>query len=131
VEESRGRGVRGKEVKGKRSPSGATPIPLYPCTPPPSRERLEALVRTTDGFEIAEEDLRIRGPGEFFGVRQWGIPEFRAAQLVRDRVLLEQARAEAFALIREDPHLTAPTSQALRAATLRRWKDKLELGGIS
>ncbi|MBA2253094.1 MAG: ATP-dependent DNA helicase RecG [Nitrospirales bacterium] len=99
--------------------------------PSAAQERLEALVRTTDGFEIAEEDLRIRGPGEFFGVRQWGIPEFRVAQLIRDRVLLEQARAEAFALIRRDPHLTAPTSQALRAATLRRWKDTLDLGGIS
>lgn len=99
--------------------------------PSNARERLEALVRTTDGFEIAEEDLRIRGPGEFFGVRQWGIPEFRAAQLIRDRVLLEQARAEAFALIGRDPHLTAPTSQALRAATLRRWKDTLHLGTVS
>lgn len=101
------------------------------ANPSTARDRLEALVRTTDGFEIAEEDLRIRGPGEFFGVRQWGIPEFRAAQLIRDRVLLEQARAEAFALIRQDPHLTAPTSQALRAATLRRWKETLDLGAIS
>lgn len=99
--------------------------------PSASKQRLEALVRTTDGFEIAEEDLRIRGPGEFFGVRQWGIPEFRAAQLIRDRVLLEQAREEAFALVRRDPHLTAPTSQAMRAAMLRRWKDRLDLGGIS
>ena len=107
------------------------PLPSYPATPSVARQRLEVLVRTTDGFEIAEEDLRIRGPGEFFGVRQWGIPEFRAAQLIRDRVLLEQARAEAFALIRRDPHLMAPTSQALRAVTLRRWKDKLDLGGIS
>ncbi len=49
-----------------------------------TRERLEALVRSTDGFVIAEEDLRIRGPGEFFGFRQWGIPEFRVANLVRD-----------------------------------------------
>lgn len=132
-----GKGVRGKAVKGRDSNRGGfTPVPLYPCTPSfstpsPSRERLEALVRSTDGFEIAEEDLRIRGPGEFFGIRQWGIPEFRAAQLVRDRVLLEQAREEAFALIRRDPHLTAPTSQPLRAATLRRWKDTLDLGGIS
>jgi ATP-dependent DNA helicase RecG len=99
--------------------------------PSASKQRLEALVRTTDGFEIAEEDLRIRGPGEFFGVRQWGIPEFRAAQLIRDRVLLEQAREEAFALVRRDPHLTAPTSQAMRAAMLRRWKDRLDVGGIS
>jgi ATP-dependent DNA helicase RecG len=136
------RGVRSREGSSKggvpsRSPR-ITPIPLYPPTPssgptPPSvaRQRLEALVRTTDGFEIAEEDLRIRGPGEFFGVRQWGLPEFRAAQLLRDRVLLEQARKEAFALIRRDPHLTAPASQALRAAMLRRWQGKLDLGGIS
>jgi ATP-dependent DNA helicase RecG len=101
------------------------------ANPSIARERLEALVRTTDGFEIAEEDLRIRGPGEFFGIRQWGIPEFRAAHLIRDRVLLERARAEAFALIRRDPHLTAPTSQALRDATLRRWKEALDLGAIS
>jgi ATP-dependent DNA helicase RecG len=124
-----GKGGKGKgEKKGGR---GVGDRGIRGTTPSPSRERLEALVRTTDGFEIAEEDLRIRGPGEFFGVRQWGIPEFRAARLIRDRVLLEQARVEAFALIRRDPHLTAPTSQALRAATLRRWKDKLDLGRIS
>ena len=128
-----GKGAGGKN--GRRS-SDLDPVPLSPSTPSspiPSvaRQRLEALVRTTDGFEIAEEDLRIRGPGEFFGVRQWGIPEFRAAQLIRDRVLLEQAREEAFALVRRDPHLTAPTSHALRAAMLRRWKDRLDLGGIS
>lgn len=130
-----GRGVqaRGREVRDRvgESGSGITPVPPYPSTPSIARQRLEVLVRTTDGFEIAEEDLRIRGPGEFFGVRQWGIPEFRAAQLLRDRVLLEQAREEAFALIRRDPYLTAPASQSLRAAMLRRWKDKLDLGAIS
>ena len=132
-----GREVRSKGVRrrnGDRSPtlmSDTSPVPPYPSTSSVARQRLEALVRTTDGFKIAEEDLRIRGPGEFFGVRQWGIPEFRAAQLIRDRVLLEQARDEAFALIEQDPHLTASTSQALRAAMLRRWKDTLDLGGIS
>ncbi len=102
-----------------------------PSTSSSSRQRLEALVRSTDGFEIAEEDLRIRGPGEFFGVRQWGVPEFRAANLIRDRVLLEQARHEAFALVKSDPHLRAPAARSLREAVLRRWKEKLELGGIS
>jgi ATP-dependent DNA helicase RecG len=54
------------------------------------------MVRTDDGFAIAEEDLAIRGPGEFFGTRQAGLPSFRVGQLLRDRPLLEQARAEAF-----------------------------------
>ena len=133
TEENKGVGGRGRGVKDRigESGSGTTAVPPYPSTSSLARQRLEALVRTTDGFEIAEEDLRIRGPGEFFGVRQWGLPAFRAAQLIRDRVLLEQAREEAFALIRRDPHLTAPTSHALRGAMLRRWKDTLDLGGIS
>jgi ATP-dependent DNA helicase RecG len=61
-----------------------------------ARARIEAMVKTEDGFVIAEQDLAIRGPGDFFGTRQWGMPGFRAANLVRDRALLEQARAEAF-----------------------------------
>jgi len=58
-------------------------------------ERLRALVDTTDGFRLAELDLKIRGPGEFFGTRQWGIPAFRIGNLVRDRDILEWARREA------------------------------------
>ncbi len=96
----------------------------------PARQRLEALVRSSDGFVIAEEDLKIRGPGEFFGTRQWGVPEFRAANLVRDGALLERARQEAFALLAADPQLAAPPHRALRAAMLRRWQTKLELGDI-
>lgn len=93
--------------------------------------RLEALVRSSNGFAIAEEDLRIRGPGEFFGVRQWGVPEFRAANLVRDAALLECARQEAFALLKADPTLTAPDHLRLRTALIRRWKEKLVLGSVS
>ena len=100
-------------------------------SPSAARERLEALVRSTDGFVIAEEDLRIRGPGEFFGFRQWGIPEFRVANLVRDAGLLQQARQEAFALLKQDPQMKAPANLALREAMLRRWAGKLELGSIS
>ncbi|MGH8631224.1 MAG: helicase-related protein, partial [Burkholderiales bacterium] len=58
-------------------------------------QRLDALVRTTDGFEIGEMDLRLRGPGEFFGTRQSGMPGFRVANLLRDIELLEVARREA------------------------------------
>jgi ATP-dependent DNA helicase RecG len=62
-----------------------------------ARERLAVLARTDDGFVIAEKDLELRGPGDFFGTRQWGMPSFRVSQLIRDRELLERARIEAFA----------------------------------
>ncbi len=62
---------------------------------PPAVERLAAMVRTQNGFELAELDLQLRGPGEFFGTRQAGIPDFRVANLVRDRELLELAKVEA------------------------------------
>jgi ATP-dependent DNA helicase RecG len=62
---------------------------------PEAEERLNAMVRTQDGFELAELDLAMRGPGEFFGTRQAGLPEFRVANLIRDRQLLELAKLEA------------------------------------
>jgi ATP-dependent DNA helicase RecG len=62
---------------------------------PLAEERLSAMVRTQDGFELAELDLAMRGPGEFFGTRQAGLPEFRVANIVRDRQLLESAKVEA------------------------------------
>ena len=60
-----------------------------------SQERLNTMVATTDGFRIAEIDLKLRGPGEFFGTRQWGIPAFRIANLLRDQEILEWAKREA------------------------------------
>jgi len=63
-----------------------------------ARARLETMVRTTDGFEIAETDLQLRGPGEFFGTRQSGQLGFHVANPIRDRQLLELARREAFTL---------------------------------
>jgi len=96
-----------------------------------AKERLEALVRSNDGFVIAEDDLRIRGPGEFFGLRQWGMPEFRVANLVRDGDLLQQARQEAFSLLQSDPELQESAHQELREAMLRKWEKKLDLGSIS
>jgi ATP-dependent DNA helicase RecG len=70
-----------------------------------ARARLAVMVSTEDGFAIAERDLEIRGPGDFFGTRQWGMPTFRVAHLVRDRDLLERARAEAFRLVGESGSL--------------------------
>ncbi|MBI3856635.1 MAG: ATP-dependent DNA helicase RecG [Planctomycetes bacterium] len=70
-----------------------------------SNERIETFVSTTDGFRIAEADLRLRGPGELLGTRQSGLPELKAARLVEDAKLLEQAREDAFALVGRDPTL--------------------------
>ena len=117
-------------ASGKRS--GKEAARQGDSSPSPAvRERLEALVQSTDGFVIAEEDLRIRGPGEFFGLHQWGVPEFRVSNLVRDADVLQQARQEAFALLTQDPQLKTPVHRSLREAMLRRWKAKLDLGSVS
>jgi ATP-dependent DNA helicase RecG len=73
-----------------------------------ARARLDVMVATEDGFAIAERDLEIRGPGDFFGTRQWGVPSFRVAHLVRDRALLEPARREAFRVVDEHGEALPP-----------------------
>jgi ATP-dependent DNA helicase RecG len=77
------------------------------------RLRLEAMVRTCDGFEIAEEDLKLRGPGEFYGTKQSGILKLRIANIIGDAKILELARAEAFALVDRDPDLAEPDHRRL------------------
>jgi ATP-dependent DNA helicase RecG len=77
-------------------------------------QRLRAFVETTDGFELAEKDLALRGPGEFFGRRQHGWLRLRLADLSRDRSLLEGARQEALALVAQDPNLRDPSLSGLR-----------------
>ena len=83
-----------------------------------ARERLSALERTHDGFELAETDLELRGPGDFFGTRQSGLPSLRMAQF-SDRALLESARELAAAITAEDPELKAPRHSALAAQVSR------------
>jgi ATP-dependent DNA helicase RecG len=90
-----------------------------------ARERLNAFSRTNDGFRIAEEDLRMRGPGEFFGTRQSGLPDLRAANIIRDADLLEKARTDAFDLLRQDPHLAY--YPRLREQLRRKWQGRLGL----
>src|SRR5579872_653753 len=84
-------------------------------------KRLDAMVRTNDGFEIAELDLELRGPGEFFGTRQAGMPTFAVANLIRDRQLLELARREAAAVMAgpNDEITAAEISRALAALRMR------------
>jgi ATP-dependent DNA helicase RecG len=70
-----------------------------------TRERLEILTITNDGFVVAEKDLEIRGPGEFLGYRQSGLPDLVLADLVKDAKILEEARNAAIAIMKEDPQL--------------------------
>jgi ATP-dependent DNA helicase RecG len=88
-------------------------------------KRLEVLTKTTDGFKIAEEDLKLRGPGEFLGTKQSGYLEFRRADLVKDYDVLLKARECAFDLIKEDPELKGYT--VIKEELFRRWKDRLKL----
>ena len=117
----------------------ALPFPSEPAAVRPhmpagptqtAAQRLKAMIQCADGFAIAEQDLRIRGPGEMMGTRQSGIPEFRVMNLVRDATALEQARQEAFAMMERDPQLSHPDHQLLKATVLRKWQTKLELGTI-
>jgi len=95
-----------------------------------AQTRLETMVDTTDGFKIAEMDLKLRGPGEIFGIRQSGIPEFRIANLVEDGELIAIARKEAFLLVDGDPQLRSSSHQTLRKHFEERYKDALELGSV-
>jgi ATP-dependent DNA helicase RecG len=86
------------------------------------RERLKAMTDTNDGFEIAERDLRLRGPGDFFGTRQAGIPTFRMIDLVRDRELLETAQREAARWF----EASSPTSAGIDKL-LAGWEERFKL----
>jgi ATP-dependent DNA helicase RecG len=95
-----------------------------------AKVRLRAMEKTTDGFKIAEEDLALRGPGEFFGIRQSGLPDFRVAHILRDTPILIEARKEAFQLVQEDPELVCPSHAGLKDILIKRWEGKMELATI-
>jgi ATP-dependent DNA helicase RecG len=94
------------------------------------QRRMEIMTRTNNGFLIAEEDLRIRGPGEIYGTRQSGMPSFRVADLVKDMRLLEVARQEAFHLLEQDPDLSRPEHAALREA-VERFRHRFAIATVS
>ena len=99
---------------GKVSPEGET--------------RLKTMVRTQNGFEISEIDLEIRGPGEFFGTKQAGMPGFRVASLARDRKLLELAKEEAVRLVQNgDPEITAADRERVMAHLKNHWQRRYGL----
>jgi len=90
-----------------------------------ARKRLEIMASTSDGFRIAEEDLKLRGPGEFFGTRQHGLPEFKFADIIEDWKLLLAAREDAFELVRSDPGLRR--HPAIMHRVLENYRGRLDL----
>jgi len=85
-------------------------------------QRLDLIEKIQDGFELAEEDLRLRGPGEFFGTRQSGLPDLRMAKL-SDIALLELARSEAIRLFQIDPRLEKPEHHRMAKELARVWPE--------
>ena len=119
----RGRVGRGRHpgVCGLLLPHGLSDAALH---------RLQAFEQTTDGFQLAEIDFQLRGPGDLFGDRQTGLPPLRIADLVRDREVLEEARTAAAELFSADPGLKAEENKLLRRQMLRRYGASLELGDV-
>ena len=102
---------------------GGTPSAL-------AAERLDVMVKSTDGFVIAEKDLELRGPGEFLGTRQSGLPELAVANLARDQLLSSRAAELARAVVQEDPRLERPEHAGLVKALEERWEGRLALARV-
>jgi ATP-dependent DNA helicase RecG len=94
------------------------------------RARLDAFAATTDGFELAEMDFQLRGPGDLFGTQQHGLPPLRIADLRRDQAILEEARHEAKQLFAADPGLKSPNNARLRRQMLIRYGNALDLSDV-
>ncbi|HUE70095.1 MAG TPA: ATP-dependent DNA helicase RecG [Pirellulaceae bacterium] len=93
-------------------------------------QRMDAFTRTTDGFELAEIDFSLRGPGDLFGTRQHGLPPLRIADMQRDVSVLEEARPAAQALIAADPELANPAYAKLKRMVMVRYGEALDLGDV-
>ena len=119
--------LRGRVGRGKKR--GVCALIGEPTTEE-GRRRLEAIGGTTDGFEIAELDLGIRGPGELFGARQSGLPPFRVADLIKDLDLLRLARQDAADWIERDPRLLGPDAVEMRRILMARYGATLGLGDV-
>ena len=121
------------QLRGRVGRGGERAYCVLRARPPLTVEaeaRLAVMAETADGFQIADRDLEIRGPGEMFGTKQAGAPDLRFTRLLRHTDLLTQAREDAFALVDRDPDLTAPAHQGLRAWVKERWGDRLDLAEV-
>lgn len=95
-----------------------------------TQRRLKAFASSVDGFELAETDFELRGPGELFGTQQHGLPPFRIANLARDRDTLCEAKTAAVEMVRNDPGLALAEHEKLRTQVLNRYGTVLELGDV-
>jgi len=121
------------QLRGRIGRGADQSFSLLVANPPLSQEaekRLKAMVATNDGFKISEMDLKLRGPGEFFGTRQHGLPELKIADIVTDAKLLYRARDWAFRIIGEDPKLTQNDNQCIRSTFVRKYKKRFSLVDI-
>ncbi len=96
-----------------------------------SKRRLKIMEETNDGFLISDEDLKIRGPGEFFGIRQSGFLKYKIADMVTDGALIRQAREYAFEVVEKDPHLRKPEHLGIRNKFIKDYQSMLEAVNIS
>jgi len=94
-------------------------------------QRMKIMTETNDGFRIAEEDLKIRGWGDFFGTKQHGIPDFNLANPIRDQKILQQARQDAFVIVKDDPQLNKPENKALKNVIKNKYSEKINMINIS
>jgi len=120
--------LRGRVGRGRFASS------CYLVADPKSNDavrRLKILCETTDGFRIAEEDLQLRGPGEFLGEAQHGLPPFKVGNLVKDIDLIQEARQAAFSLYESDPECRTTEHLFFQKETARRFSGKLGLGQVS
>ncbi len=96
-----------------------------------AQQRMKIMTESQDGFVIAEKDLELRGWGDFFGTRQSGMPDFKIANPIADREILEKAREDAFELVKNDPFLRKPEHADLRAFLTKHLKKRMDLINIS
>ena len=97
---------------------------------PEAQKRMTVMTQTQDGFRIAQEDLELRGPGEFFGTKQHGLPELKIGNIILDIDIMEIARKEAVNIIKSDPELSAKENYLIKRNFLQSFKHRIDLAKV-